>query len=116
MNRELTLALPLVKSGHTKYLLIEYNGTKREQFYYLCKHILENDYSYLYYAYNGKNEQKIQIFIDVLRLDLETAESILKKISKKLQLKISKEWKCLPLSSLPEEYNIATLPYGQFKL
>jgi hypothetical protein len=61
--------------------------------------------------FQGKNEEKIQAFIEVENITLEEADKILLKISDALKTKLTKKWKCLPSSSLPEAYNIVTLPY-----
>jgi len=64
-----------------------------------------------YYIYQGKDKEKIQVFIEVDHLTLEEADSRLLEISNALKQKLTKKWKCLPSSSLPESYNIVTLPY-----
>jgi len=53
----------------------------------------------------------VQVFIEVNRLTLQEAEEKLQEISENLKQKLSKRWKCLPSASLPEAYNIVTLPY-----
>ncbi len=64
-----------------------------------------------YHIYQGKDEEKIQVFIEVDHLTLEVADNRLLEISNALKQKLTKKWKCLPSSSLPESYNIVTLPY-----
>jgi hypothetical protein len=44
-------------------------------------------------------------------LSLPEADERLREISDALRQKLTKRWKCLPSSSLPEDYNIITLPY-----
>jgi hypothetical protein len=44
---------------------------------------------------------------------LEEADKQLQKLSDALKEKMVKKWKCLPLTSLPKEYNIVTLPYKE---
>ncbi|MEA1954412.1 MAG: hypothetical protein U9O24_08485 [Campylobacterota bacterium] len=53
----------------------------------------------------------MQVFIKVNHLLLEDAHEKLETISKHLEKNLTKKWKCLPSTSLPEEYNIVTLPY-----
>jgi len=65
-----------------------------------------------YQIYQGRSKEKIQIFIEVDMLTLEEAEEKLKTLSTILEQRLVKQWKCLPSSSLPIEYNIATLPYA----
>jgi hypothetical protein len=64
-----------------------------------------------YHIYQGKDEEKIQVFIEVDHLSLEEAESKLLDLSNALRQKLTKKWKCLPSSLLPDSYNIVTLPY-----
>jgi len=66
-----------------------------------------------YHIYQGKDEEKIQIFIEVDGISLEEADTQLQTISENLKQKLTKRWKCLPLLSLPEAYNIVTLPYKE---
>jgi hypothetical protein len=53
------------------------------------------------------------VFVEVDALSLEKADAKLQEISSNLSQKLSKKWKCLPLLSLPESYNIVTLPYRE---
>ncbi len=64
-----------------------------------------------YYIYQGKSEENIRVFIKVEKLTLEEADKAVLEISENLKQKLTKRWKCLPLLSLPEDYNIVTLPY-----
>jgi len=57
----------------------------------------------------------VQVFIEVANLSLEEADERLREISNALKQKLTKKWKCLPSSSLPEAYNIVTLPYKRYK-
>ncbi len=66
-----------------------------------------------YHIYQGKDEEKVRVFIEVDNISLEEADKKLKEISNNLTQKLSKKWKCLPLLSLPEAYNIVTLPYKE---
>ena len=66
-----------------------------------------------YYIYQGRDEEKVRVFVKVDDLSLEEADKKLQEISNNLMQKLSKKWKCLPLLSLPEDYNIVTLPYKE---
>jgi len=66
-----------------------------------------------YTIYQGKDVERIQVFIEVDRLSLEEADAQLKTISNALKEKMTKNWKCLPSITLPEAYNIVSLPYDQ---
>jgi len=64
-----------------------------------------------YHIYQGKDEEKVQVFIEVDNIPLKEAELQLQALSLALKQKLTKKWKCLPSASLPEAYNIVTLPY-----
>jgi len=64
-----------------------------------------------YQIYQGKRTEKVQLFIEVNGLTLEEAETELQALSDILEQKLDRSWKCLPSASLPEAYNIITLPY-----
>jgi len=66
-----------------------------------------------YHLFQGKGEDKIQLFIEVDELPVDEAEERLEILSSMLEQKLDKTWKCLPSSNLPEAYNIVTLPYTQ---
>ena len=66
-----------------------------------------------YTLYQGKDEERIQVFIRVEQVTLEEADAQLKIVSNALKEKMTKNWKCLPSITLPEDYNIVSLPYIQ---
>ncbi|MDQ1326513.1 MAG: hypothetical protein QG564_1638 [Campylobacterota bacterium] len=111
LNKEYTIAVPLLKDNRTNYLVLEYKGEEHKRFIPLVKHLLKNLNINIYYFFQGKNEEKIQVFIKAENITLEEADKTLLKISDALKTKLTKKWKCLPSSSLPEAYNIVTLPY-----
>ena len=111
LNRQYTIAAALLKEDHTNYLVLEYKGEEYQRFYHLVKHLFDTLEIKNYYIYQGKDKEKIQVFIEVDHLTLEEADSRLLEISNALKQKLTKKWKCLPSSFLPEAYNIVTLPY-----
>jgi hypothetical protein len=64
-----------------------------------------------YTLYQGKDEERLQVFIRVEEVTLEEADAQLKILSNALKTKMTKNWKCLPSLTLPEDYNIVSLPY-----
>ena len=64
-----------------------------------------------YTLYQGKDAERIQVFITVDQLSLEEADEQLQVLSNALKTKMTKNWKCLPSITLPEAYNIVSLPY-----
>jgi len=111
MDRQYTIAVPLLKEGHTEYLVLEYKGEEYLRFIPLIRQLFRTMKMTDYTICQGKDEEKIQVFIKVDKLTLEEAEKQLEEISNNLTQKLTKRWKCLPLLSLPEAYNIVTLPY-----
>ena len=111
LKREYTIAAPLLKEGYTDYLVIEYKGEEYQRFHHLIRHLFTTLGIERYYIYQGKSKERIQVFIEVGHLSLEEADKQLKELSEMLKAKLTKKWKCLPDVSLPEAYNIVTLPY-----
>ena len=111
-NRQYTIAVPLLKENRTNYLVIEYKGEEHKRFHHLLKHLFATMQLSDYYIYQGKDIERIQVFIRVNQLTLQEADAQLQKLSDALREKMTKKWKCLPSLSLPEAYNIVTLPYN----
>ena len=93
--------------------MLEYKGEEHQRFHHLVKHLFNTLEINNYYIYQGKDEEKIQVFIEVDHLSLQEADIKLLAISNALKQKLTKKWKCLPSASLPEAYNIITLPYQE---
>jgi len=111
-KREYTIAVPLLKENHTNYLVIEYKGEEHQRFYHLVKHLFKTLSVGNYHIYQGKDVERVQVFISVHALTLEEADRQLKVYSDALKEKMTKKWKTLPSLQLPEPYNIVTLPYS----
>ena len=109
-----TIAVPLLKEGKTNYLVLEYRGADPSRFYHTSKHLMHTLQIDTYSYYRGKRENYVQLFIPVDLLPLDEADESIRKISDILAERLPKEWKCFPDSSLPESYNIITLPYELF--
>ncbi len=112
LDKDFIVAVPLLQNNITNYLILEYKGDEYKRFYYLVKHLFNTLKIYDYYIYQGRHKEKIQVFIDVDSISLQEAESRLQELSNALEQRLSKKWKCLPSSRLPEAYNIVTLPYN----
>ncbi|MHB0993787.1 MAG: DUF1882 domain-containing protein [Sulfurovum sp.] len=114
-DRHYTIAAPLLKDNHTNYLVIEYKGEEHQRFYHLVKHLFKTLQISNYHIYEGKDSERLQVFIEVNNLSLEEATERLQPLSDALKEKMTEKWKCLPSSTLPEAYNIVTLPYNRLK-
>lgn len=112
-HREYTIAVPLLHNNHTNHLVIEYKGEEYQRFFHLVKHLFKTLGVENYHIYQGKDKERLQVFIPVKELSLEEADTQLKDYSDALKEKITKRWKTLPSLELPESYNIITLPYRQ---
>lgn len=111
LAREYTIAVPLLKDNRTDYLVIEYKGEEYQRFYHLVKHLFNTLDIMNYHIYQGKDEERLQVFIEADSLTLEEADAKLQELTDALKAKMTKKWKVLPSVSLPEDYNIVTLPY-----
>ncbi|SFV90015.1 hypothetical protein MNB_SV-4-1195 [hydrothermal vent metagenome] len=103
--------MPLLKEGNTDYLVIEYKGEEYQRFIALMKHLFQTTGIAAYSIYQGRDKERIQVFIQVDRMPLSEAQKRLSMITEKLKSRLPKRWKTLPSTSLPEAYNIVTLPY-----
>lgn len=112
LDRQYSIAVPLLKDNYTNYLVIEYKGDEHQRFHHLVKHLFRTIKLSRYHIYQGKDPERLQVFIPVAKLTLEEADTQLKSISNALKDKMTKKWKCLPSLTLPEAYNIVTLPYA----
>ena len=93
--------------------MLEYKGDEHQRFHHLVKHLFHTLQIDNYHIYQGKDEEKIQVFIEVDHITLQEANLQLLALSLALKQKLTKKWKCLPSASLPESYNIVTLPYKE---
>jgi len=115
LKKESTVALSLLdKNSHTTLLLIEYKGDEATKFYYTAKQLFGSIGIQDYEAYEGKSDRHIQIYIKTEPLSLEDASEKLQEISDLLCIKLPSDWRTLPNKNLPEQYNIATLPYKKY--
>ncbi|MGB5506547.1 MAG: hypothetical protein WBM70_07675 [Sulfurovum sp.] len=93
--------------------MIEYKGEEYKRFQHLIKHLFKSMDISEYTLYQGKDVERLQVFIAVKQLTLEEADTQLQILSNALKEKMTKNWKCLPSIALPEAYNIVSLPYNK---
>lgn len=111
LQGDYTIAIPLLKEKKTDYLVIEYKGDEALRFQHLIRHLFLSLKIEEYYLLEGKTSERIQVFIKVNSLSLIDADKKLQDISNALKTKMAKSWKYLPTLTLPDDYNIVTLPY-----
>jgi hypothetical protein len=110
LNREVIIALPLIKNNFVNYIVLEYEREKNNHFFYLIKHLLKLLEIEHFYTYESSKKNFVQIFIPTTRLEIENAYNLAKEIEQVLKLKSSKRCKILPNRNLPIKYNKITLP------
>ena len=109
LNREITIALPLIKNNHVNYIVLEYEKEKNNHFFHLIKHLLKLLEIELFYTYESSKKNYIQIFIPI-KSTVETIYNQVEEIERILELKSSKRCKILPNRNLTIKYNKITLP------
>ncbi|NOZ91370.1 MAG: DUF1882 domain-containing protein [Epsilonproteobacteria bacterium] len=109
LNREFTIALPLINDNHINYIVLEYEKEENNHFYYLLKHLLKSLYITNFYTYESR-DNLIQIFIPIKDISIKETYKEIEKIKQILELKSSKRCKILPDENLPKNYNKITLP------
>ncbi len=117
LSREYTIAAPLFDAdGLTRLLLLEYKGEEPQRFYFLMRHLLESLGIANYRFFHGKSSDKIlAAIIPETPLDLTDADRTIRDISDKLATRLGRSWKHLPDATLPDDYQIVTLPYAPFE-
>lgn len=114
LDRQYTIATPLLKEGKTHYLVIEYRGVDPMRFYHTGRHLMQTLMEENFRFYQGKRKNYVQLFIEVDSLSLKDADERVRLLSAELELRLPREWKCFPDITLPECYNIVTLPYSPY--
>ena len=111
LNGEYTVALPLTSQGTIDYLVFEYKGEAAFRFAAFMRHFLPQRGYKTLHIFQRKQKNKVQIFIEIDPVDLDTAHRRLQALGKEIDTLFGKGWKALPSAELPEDYNIVTLPY-----
>jgi hypothetical protein len=111
LDREITLALPLLRHGEGSLLVIEYLGEEPELFLSTLAHLFHHLGIRDYRSYRGKRENRRTVLVPVPVQSLESLHALGGKISDMLRTRLEKSWRILPDRRLPEDYNIFTLPY-----
>jgi len=110
LNREFTIALPLITDNHTNYIVLEYEKEETNYFYHLLKHLLKSLYITEFYTYKGSINGVVQIFIPIEDTPIKEAYKKVKTIKQTLEIKSSKRCKIFPDENLPKNYNKIIIP------
>jgi hypothetical protein len=116
LSRQYIIATPLLRDNKTNYLVLEYRGDKPSKFYAVSKHLIHSLLIKQYNYFQGKKRDYLLLFIPVESLSLQEADEQVQLISDALATRMPKEWKCFPDKTMPECYNIVTLPYEIFAI
>jgi len=112
LHREVTLALPLLRHGRGRILVIEYLGEEPDRFIQTLKHLFAHLGYRDYGCYRGKREHRRTVILSLPEQSLESLHRLGEKLTGMLQTRLPKSWRILPDRHLPKSYNIYTLPYG----
>jgi len=106
-----TLALPLTHDGQGSVIVFVYDGTSPERFVHLFEHLMRREGITDYTVFHGRSES---IRLLVLPRPLQPIASLYasaRELSAALEEALPRSWKILPDPSLPEGWNILTIPY-----
>jgi len=112
LNKEITLALPLLQGGKGDKLIIEYLGDEPERFLQTLIRLFAHLGFQQYRIFQGKYKDRRIVILPLPKQTLNELHDLGSRLSDMLETRLSKSWRILPDRRLPEDYNIYTLPYG----
>ncbi len=110
LNRELTVALPLIENNQIRYIVLEYEQESSDKFYHIIKYILKSLSISKFYRYKSSKKNHIQIFIDTKDITIDRVYNLTENIQNILDFKSYKGYKIFPNRNLPKSYNKILLP------
>ncbi len=110
LKREITVALPLIEDNQINYIVLEYEESESDKFYYILRYILKSLSIDKFHRYKSYRKNHIQIFIETEHRDIESAYNLIENIQNILNFKTSKGYKIFPNRNLPKNYNKIVLP------
>lgn len=112
-----TLAHALVgDDGNVPHILIDYNGDTPEHFYHHAGKLLAGMHHSDLVTFQSKSHGHLHLYIPIENCPLHSAIEIGTIISKKLEAKLTRQWRVFPSKAVPDAYNIANLPYTIYSL
>ena len=112
IDRKMTVAVPLIKKGHGDKIFILYEGNEQKRFLAILSKIIKHTSNNRYKIFYGETDNQLQIFLKTETGNMDDLHKKAANLSDMLGKSISKAWKILPDSRLPESYNIFILPYS----
>ena len=116
ITKEYTIAIPIVCNNKCTYEVLDYKGEEARRFAAVAKMVLEELEETGHLLLAGRDKDRVKIFLDAKQRSVQEASDHISQISKKIEKLMTKRWKHLPSVDLPQDYNIATLPYGVYDL
>jgi hypothetical protein len=111
ISERIIMALPIIHNNSSDRIFFVYDGDMPERFVHLFRHLMRDKGIDDYFVFHGERDSIRVISIKTDRRSVSAAYQTGKELSDILQTNITKSWKILPDPSLPESYNIITLPY-----
>ncbi len=112
LEKKITIGIPLIENGHGDTLFILYEGDEQRRFLAILSKFIDPVSDGNYSVFYGKTRKKLQIFIKTERKSLEELHEKAALLSNTLGNSISRAWKVLPDSRLPQSYNMFVVPYS----
>ncbi len=114
---EITIAHDLVDAeGRVPHIVVDYHGENPERFYHHAGRTLYALGRDDLVTFRSRSGGHLHLYVACDGTALQEAIEMGKIISKKLEEKLSKQWRVFPTDMLPEAYNIMNLPYEPFSL
>ncbi len=107
-----TLALPLTYAGEGSGIVFIYDGTSPERFVHLFEHLMHQQRITDYTVFRGRSETIRLLILPCSLQPITSLYAFARELSASLEEALPRSWKILPDPSLPEGWNILTIPYG----
>ncbi len=106
-----TLALPLTHAGEGSVIVFIYDGTSPERFVHLFEHLMHRQGITDYSVFHGRSNTIRLLVIPRPLQPITSLYAFARELSAALEEALPRSWKILPDPSLPEGWNILTIPY-----
>jgi len=114
LNREITIGAPLILDEKIDYIVLEY--LEDRQLIYQIRHILKLIGVDNHFSYKGVKPQTILTFISTKSLKKEESLYLIERLNQFLVEKNIHRCRVLPNITLPDWYNIITLPIEKLEI
>jgi len=111
LAHRVTLALPLEAQGMGSHIVFLYEGDAPERFVHMFEHLMQTEEITHYQIFPGTRDTIRFLLLPRPHQSITDLHAEAQALSARLETQMTKSWKLLPDPSLPESYNIITLPY-----